>query len=68
MTGRGHGTGGRKRARGQQGHFWEGGCHDGGKSKDSTHLIQGSQGPSLGVTTLLSNTKKGTLYGAVQML
>ena len=46
----------------------KGGCHDGGKSKDSTHLIQGSQGPSLGVTTLLSNTKKGTLYGAVQML
>ena len=39
-----------------------------GPSKDSAHLIQGSQRPSLGVTTLLSNTKKVTLYGAVQML
>ena len=41
----------------------KGGCHDGGKSKDSTHLIQGSQGPSLGVTTLLSNIRRVRFMG-----
>ena len=41
--GRGRCTGGRKRARGHQGHFWEGGCHDGGEIKDSAHVIQGSR-------------------------